>query len=264
MKDFLQQFVHYMCSRCIIDVPHHTQQSKTGGRHSHNGEILDLLEPHVPDSNRILAAYREWQTHPTPSNIQQHMAHAYNRGQRVYPRSNTERAVKLILDNINDVWLRHGPETSDPILPRAGFPELQNRWQAGDLVLHQAAQHWFAVDLDSTPFAAFSEHTVELTSGLPWTYTVGLLPYRRFTSAGGVLHHPKDRDHLYAQGQVPARHWVFITREFDEYTQNLQQLQSQRQQLLESNIPHINNQEYNCLIQLYRHLQHYTTVRFTR
>lgn len=264
MQQFLQQFVHYMCSRCIVSVPYHTLQDKTGGRHSHNGEILDLLAPVPPTSNRILAAYREWCRHNTPVNIQHNLAHAYNNAGRIVPATPKERAVKLILDNYNDTWIRHGEEQPGVLAAQAPFPDPASRWIVGCMINDHRDKNWFAVDLDSTPFAAFDEHTVELTSGFAWTYTVGCIASTTFFKYRGVLHHSKDRDHLYAVCNIPAKHWVFLYRDFDEHTQDLQQQTTQREILLNSNIPSIHIDEYRLLIQLYKHLKHYTSLPYSR
>jgi hypothetical protein len=264
MQKFLQQFIHYMCSRCIISIPHHTVQDKTGGRHSHNGEILDLLQPVAPSSDRILSAYRVWQTHAIPRNMQSQLAQAYNCADRVIPATPKERAVKLILDNWSDIWIRHGEEQPGVLAPKAVFPDPDSRWTTGHMVNNHRDQNWFAVDLDSNPFSAFHEHRIELTSGYPWTYTVGLLPYSTFRQANGELQHPQDRDHLYARCNIPARHWVFLYRDFDQYTVDLQQQQAQREVLLNSGIASLHIDEYQSLVQLYKHLTHYTGVSYSR
>lgn len=264
MLNFLQQFVHYMCSRCEGTPPHHREQNKIGGRHSHNGEILDLLDPVPPTSDRILAAFREWQKHDPPANIQAQLAQAYNRGGRVLPATAEERAVKIILDNYTDTWIRHGEEQPGTLSRNAPFPDPHSRIVVGSMVNDHREQNWFAVDLDSTPFQAFEEHTVELTSGYPWTYTVGLLPRQTFLRLRGELHHPHDRDHLYARCNIPAKHWVFLYRAFDAYTLDRESQEGQRQVLWNSGVPAIHITEYRLLTQLVRHLTHYSSLPYSR
>lgn len=241
-------------------MPHHRQQNKAGGRHSHNGEILDLLQSYPPTSDRILAAYHEWQAHRPPRNIQAQIAQAYNRAHRTMPKTAEERAVKIILDNWSDTWIRHGQEQAGDVGPKSVFPDPATRIPVGRAVLTNPGEGWFAVDLDSNPFSAFHEHRVELTSGYPWTYTVGLLPYRTFQLASGELQHPQDRDHLYARCSVPARLWVFLHRDFDHHALDLQTQQSTRTQMLKSDVPALSYSTYTLLVQLRKHLQQYSTV----
>lgn len=264
MLNFLEQFVHYMCSRCITNIPHHTIQDKTGGRHSHNGEILDLLAQVQPTSDRILAAYHQWQTHTIPRNLQTELARAYNTAGRTVARTSKERAVKLIIDNITDVWIRHGQEQAGAFAPRLPFPDPESRIPIGSMITTHKEDNWFAVDLDSTPFAAFEQHPVELTSGYPWTYTVGLLPMKTFQQYRGTLHHPRDRDHLYARCNIPAKHWVFLYRDFDDYILDAPTQKEMRNTLLNCGVPALHIQEYHRLIQLHRHLREYTTMPYSR
>ena len=264
MLNFLEQFVHYMCSRCITNIPHHTIQDKTGGRHSHNGEILDLLAPVPPTSDRILAAYHVWQAHTIPSNLQADLARAYNTAGRTVARTAPERALRTIIDNISDVWIRHGQEQAGAFAPRLPFPDPESRIAIGTMVNDCRDQGWFAIDLDSTPFAAFEQHPVELTSGYPWTYTVGLLPMTTFQRYRGTLHHPADRDHLYARCNIPAKHWVFLYRDFDDCILDAPVQLEMRNCLLNSGAPVIHIDEYRRLIQLYRHLREYTAVPYSR
>lgn len=265
MNQFLEQFVYYLCSRCVILVPHHQPQPKgTDGRHSHNGEILDLLEPHLPSSDRILSAYRTWQDCDPPADIQAQMAAAYNRGARTTPVNNQERAVKILLDNIADTWIRHGLEHPHPYNRRAAFPDPDSRYWIGNQVRQHREQGWYAVDLDTVPFCAFREHPVEQTSGLPWTYTVGLLPYARFRAYSGKLTHPQDRDHLYARSSIPAREWLFLYRDLDQHTLDLETQTQLRTQMLESGVPALHNTTADLLIQLYRHLRQYSMIHPSR
>ena len=253
-----------MCSRCVITVPHHHLQDKSGGRHSHNGEILDLLAPVAPTGARLLSAYREWQRHRPPKNIQQEIAQAYNRPSQATPETAEERALLRIMDSTDDVWIRHGQEHPGPVSPSAAFPDPQTRYTVGQAVLSDPSAGWYAVDLDSTPWGAFTEHSVELTSGLPWTYTVGLLPYSIFRELGGELQHPEDRDHLYARSSIAAGNWVFLYRDFDQYTVEPLTQAVTRAQLLRSGVPAIHYRTYSVLIQLYRRLREYSTVHPSR
>lgn len=260
---FLEQFIHYMCSRCIINVPGHSIQDKTGGRHSHNGEILDLLDTVEPNSDRVLAAFHTWQNHSNPVNIQSSLASAYNKQIRSVPRSPVEWAAKSIMDNWNHSWLRHGLEQTELAVynRRLPWPAPETRIPVGQAVLTAPEHNWFAVDLDRMPFQAFEEHPVEIHSGYSWCYTVGLLPMPWFNRYHGELYHPKDRDHWYARVSVPARYWVYLYRDFDQHTQEPQHQHQARDLMHSSGVPAIHITEYHRLVQLYRHLlNHHSTA----
>lgn len=265
-EQFLDQFIHYMCSRCVLFIPHHTAQDKDGGKHSHNGEIFKYLGNAPPTSDTILSAYHTWQSHRPPSNIQRELANSYNSRRRTVPRTSVERATRIILDNINDTWIRHGAEQPEHTMYslRSSFPNHQSRIQVGTQVLEDPASGWFAVDFDRTPFSVFEEHPVENQLGPVWVYTVGLIPLRRFSEYAGQLHHPHDRDHYYAQVNIPGRYWVFLYRDFDEYAQDLNQQEHSRQQMLSSDVPAIHYNEYTKLIQLYRHLMNHSETAHCR
>lgn len=265
-EQFLDQFIHYMCSRCVISVPYHSIQDKTGGKHSHNGEIFEYLNDTAPSSDAILSAYHTWQSLNPPSNRQRELANSYNTARRTVPRTSVERAAKIILDNIDDTWIRHGAEQPEHTVysPRQTFPNHQSRISVGTQVLNDPAAGWFAVDFDRTPFGAFTEHPVENHLGPAWVYTVGLTPLRRFSLHSGKLHHPQDRDHYYAQADIAGRYWVFLYRDFDEHAIDLEQQQQSREQMHRSGVAAIHYTEYNKLIQLYRHLKTHSDTALCR
>lgn len=263
---FAEQLLYYLCSRCVITVPYHPINKKNDGGHNHNGEILKYLGNRPPSSAGIITAYRYWRSCRPPQNIEAGMAAALATRTLPGTLTPTECAVNLIMQHSTDTWLRHGAEHPQHTYYHSDqpWPDLQSRHSVGSAVMDDPAAGWFAVDLDNHPFQAFVEHPVENHLGPPWSYTVGLLPYREFQRRRGELMHPADRDHLYARAQVPAQCWVFLYRDLDQHAQEPQLQQQAQSRLLTSTVPSIHYDDYVWLTRALRHLNNLARVRPSR
>lgn len=263
---FAEQMVHYLCSRCVLHVAHHTAQDKAGGRHSHNGEILQYLSNRAPTAAGIISAYRHWQSVHPPRNIQAGLAAALATRELPKDLTTVESTVLRIMQYQGDTWIRHGAEFTEHIeyLADQPWPNRYSRHQIGKAVLTKPGEGWFAVDLDSPPFQAFTEHPVENLMGPPWVYTVGLLPYTVFTKRRGQLQHPDDRDHYYAQVQAPASEWLFLYRDLDKHAQDAKQQQQAQQRLIHSGLACIHYDDYRWFAQMQRHLSNLARVHSSR
>lgn len=263
---FAEQMVYYLCSRCVLHVEHHQAQDKHSGRHSHNGEILEHLSSRPPTAAGIITAYRYWQSQRPPADIQAGIAAALVQRQLPANLTAVESAVNLIIQHQTDTWIRHGAEFTTEIQydPESVWPNPDSRHPIGTAVVENPQHSWFAVDLDSHPFQAFEEHTVENLLGPPWCYTVGLLPYRVFLKRRGQLYHPPDRDHYYAESVAPAREWLFLYRDLDQHAQDPEQQQQAQQRLLRSGLATIHYNDYRWFAQMFRHLTNTARVQNSR
>lgn len=264
LYQFSRQLIHYICSRCELNIPGHTPQTvpEGSGQHSHNGEFLRCLDSRPITGAGIIAAYRLWLNTEDRVNRQRSLARALQHPGRIVPVTPQERAISMIVGYTADSWIRHGaevPEHTD-YTPSTAWPTAHSRARVGTAVLQHQDHTWYAVDLDRPPFRGFDQHPVEQFSGQPWSYTVGLLPVSRFRRQGGVLYHPPDRDHYYARSAAPADQWLFLYRDFDENTQEPEAQQAARQRLHRSDVPQLHWQEYTEFAHLWHHLQTLNTV----
>lgn len=257
MRKFLEHLLHYQCSRCYTLIPGHRAQPKDGGRHSHNGEFLRLIQGIAPTSDALLGAYHAWRDLPEKGRnstdgikgeCRQTLAQAMRRPQSQEPRDAEESAMRLIVDHWQDTYIRHGGENLRFIdyTPTEPFPPMKSRYWVGEAVMAPNSE-WFAVDLDANRFRAFVEHPVENQLGPPWVYIAGFTPMRIFRRYNGELWHPPDRDHYYARCQIPTKHWVFVYREPDEYAENPDAVNHSIQLLKRSGVPRIHWDDYQTL-----------------
>jgi hypothetical protein len=93
---------------------------------------------------------------------------------------------------------------------------------------------------------------------------VGLLPYTVFVKRRGQLHHPKDRDHYYAQTVAPASEWLFLYRDLDEHAQDAKQQQQAQQRLINSGLATIHYTDYQWFTHMHRHLTNLARVQNSR
>ena len=250
--------LHYQCSRCYTLIPGHRAQPKgVSGKHSHNGEFLDMIQGVAPTSDAFLAAYHAWRDLPergpnahagVKGECKTLLAKAMRNPQDTVPRDAEESAARILIDHWQETYVRHGGENLAVIDydPFEAFPPLSSRYHIGEAV-RAPNSTWFAVDLDRHPFRAFEEHPVELELGPPWVYIVGLTPERIFRKYNLELWHPPDRDHYYASGGIPAKHWVFMYREPDVHCENPDAVQHSIHRLKRSGVPRIHYDDYRTL-----------------
>lgn len=248
---FLEQFIYYCCSRCVLGVQGHPiQRNKGDGRHAHNGEILPHLAGVEPTADRIIAAYQRWCA-VNKIHCEEKIARAYTQGQPSATDDPTMAAVRMIFEYEHSTWLRHGLELPNQHRYGSGepFPPMNSRHRVG---IGGHSEYLYAVDTDRWPFRAFDEHPVENCMGPPWVYTTGVLPLERFS---GSLRQLADRDHYYAYGTELEDRWLYLYRELDEHAQDPLDQNRARDALLASNLPRIHWEEYSRLETLIRHLR---------
>lgn len=223
----------------------HPHQPTEGlGRHGHNGEIYTWLSAAAPNSRRILSAALAVLGR-SPVNLQETIARAYNS-----PVSSTvlqsrlaepwHRAVAQLIDYRSSVWIKHGIELPELIsqqpLYQLGvpYPPMITRQFTGQMVCMDPDMGFYAVELDSMPFANCADHDAGF--GSPWAYVAGYIPVQVFHQLGGSLHRPPDRDHLYALSDIPGDSWVFVHRPFGPVVENSSAQKSALNQLLNSGL----------------------------
>ena len=223
-------------------------------RKHHNGELLGNIHKDF-DFDSLWHAYTVYKnnTHVSP----QQLIHAYNNPQQ---HSNIDRAVKYLCDNWQSTWLRHGLEK--PEMNTYGknqlYPPLQSRMHIGAAALRKCdrARGWYAVDLETVPFDTCALHGYG--GDYAWAYVAGLLPTQYYT---GKLHISGDRDHYYADTQIPEQQWLYV---YDTVqTQDPDKNQSQNtalQQLLNTQLMTIPYQTVQLLHTLRKHLRQQYTV----
>lgn len=223
---FVNLFMYYLCSRCERGALHHVNQQKTGGAHAHNGEILPYLQGAKPDSLRILSAYNYYTQHTKPTNIYAGMANAYNRPTRYDPNRTQHRpamAAKQLMDHRHSTWIRHGIEHTQLAQYNINelYPQSITRFDVGNSVTNKNRDlDQYAIDMDRFPFQGCGVHPGDRTTGQPWSYVAGYIPFEKFAALNGTLYNPIDRDHLYAHSKINTQHWCFVYDDFDNSVHN--------------------------------------------
>ena len=260
---FLNLFTHYMCSRCEGCPPYHTEQDNTdgSGRHSHNGEILQYWRGAPPTSQRILTAYSAYSKYSKPSNIQPAIARAYNspnpRGLSTQPYA---IAAQRLLDQPHNAYLRHGIELPEHADYNHGklFPPSHSRHTIGEQTQGANRQHnRYAVDMDTPPFTTCTVHRGDRETQQPWADVAGYISIINFRKLGGVLINPTDRDHLYAQGNIAAEHWLYIYRDIPD-TPDAHTRRAALTQLQNSGLAHMHESTLHKLWRLRTLLHNYS------
>lgn len=262
-EDFLDLFIHYMCSRCRIGAGTETPQDTTdgSGRHAHNGEILAWIKPVEPNSLRILSAYAAYCHAGRTRQLQYIFANAYNRPSLKTLRHTPETvAAQRILDHKSETWIRHGierPKYMDYTNPQLMYPPKDTRYDIGDSVRKHTDENRYAIDLDRWPFTTCSEHKLDQQTGAPWAFTAGYLPISVFKKLQGTLHTAADRDHLYASSNIPAIEFTYIIWDFGTRVNQLHEQRAAQEQLLHNGLPTIHIRTTRKLYELTTLLQCY-------
>lgn len=273
---FLQLFVYYMCSRCEVAAPDHERQPDDGsGRHAHNGEMLQLLQPHPPNLDRISSAYIGYRSVDDGPATLRAIANGYNRpaNPQHIERKLTELGeahtytALLRIESNPGVWLRHGLEHVQhaDYCNGAEFPPHISRYNVGEMTsAAEYANGYFAIDTDTPPFTGCSVHWVDDHCGMPWSYVAGYIPLNTFLKLNGSLYNSTDRDHYYAQTQkpIPAEQWTYIYNDIPKQAIQRKSQQAALDQLLNSTLPRIQHstlQQYHRLKTL---LNIHSTVRY--
>lgn len=268
--EFLDLFLHYMCSRCVYLAGDETAQPvpRGSGRHSHNGEILDHLRWAEPTSDRLISAYAVYLAAPQARDLAVSFAQAYNRPAKPsrLPQSPELMAVRRILDHREETWIRHGiehPHTVDfELLAEHNtlFPPPDSRYEVGDQTTgRKRSLNRYAVDLDRLPFTGCSEHRVDWDTGAPWAYTAAYTPASVYAGYRGVFYTSPDRDHLYADRCIPVHEWIHVLWDIPARTDS-RHMQRNQQQIRSSTLPHIHIRTLRRLCQLINTLTAYSSV----
>lgn len=248
---FVHLFTHYLCSRCRQDQLHPHQPDLGQGLHGHNGEIYQWLLPAAPNSRRILSAALAVADCPQV-NLQQRIARAYNSPvntalvqQRI--SAPWRSAVERLIDYRSSVWIKHGVEMPSDAAYQCGaaYPPVDTRQFIGHMVTQLEDQGFYAVELDTVPFAVCADHDARF--GSPWAYVAGYIPVQRFHQLRGSLHRPPDRDHLYAAGHIAADEWTFVYRPFGAVVADPAGQRSALNALLASGLPVVPQQTVDLI-----------------
>ena len=224
-------------------------------RKHHNGELLGNIHRDF-NFDSLWHAYTVYQN-CTSVDVQD-LLHAYNNPQQPV---DYDPAVKYLCDNWNSTWIRHGLEK--PEINTYGknqlYPPLQSRMHIGAAAKLKSdrVRGWYAVELETPPFNTCATHGHG--GDYAWAYVAGLLPVQYYT---GKLHRSGDRDHYYADTQIPEQQWLFV---YDHiHTQDPAQNQLQNtalQQLLNTQLMTIPYETVQNLHTLHKHLRQQYTVR---
>lgn len=244
---------------------YHTPQDTTdgSGRHAHNGEILQYLQPAAPTGSRLIHAYHAYAKHTEPKNIQHELASAYNNPLPATADHAQLVALQRFVDQHNSAWIRHGielPERAD-YSSNTVYPDPSTRHDIGEQVQGKnRSLNRYAVDLERWPFVTCSNHRLDRETHAPWYSIAGYISVQDFAKLLGEIHHSEDRDHLYCSSNIPTHAWTFVIRTPDPRNPQRRALLQNIETIRTANIPYLMQQQLTDLTALVTHLQNHAAV----
>ena len=113
--------------------------------------------------------------------------------QRIYP------ALKLIVDNMDDVWIRHGPEKICRMYKESDLYPIEH-WSSNK------DKDFWSIEVRKLPF--YGTMPVQ-HNYFPW----GVLPLSEFRKFNGKIEPMPNRDHCGAKAKIPLKNWIFLLSE---------------------------------------------------
>lgn len=207
-KDFCTLFTFYLCAFCPSKIQYaHPSQDDWVGRH-HNAELLRLLLPHRNKNmfEGLMAAYAAYREADSKTFLAEVFATAYIQGHPGVDRtSNIFRAAQFFATHQSDTFICHGIENLEKFDddPAAQFPPVGSMQ---DLSIAQDCVS-YAIETDRLPLINCASSHAIVNS---WDYCRGLIPKPVFQELGGKVLLAPDRDHFYAESEIPIDEWCFI------------------------------------------------------
>jgi hypothetical protein len=207
-KEFCDLFTFYLCRYCCKDVSkwHPIPEDWIFGHH--NAKLLKRLLPmrHQDMVDGIMSAFDAYQRAGEKVFLEDEIADAYGAGSsRLNTHTNLYRVARFFADHHDKTFICHGVEELDKTDYRSGaqYPPL------GSMMDLSVAENRvsYAIETDRLPLRnCFSSHSIIDT----WDYCTGIIPVGSFRKFNGEIIVAPDRDHFYAESQIPVDKWCFV------------------------------------------------------